>query len=154
MTCLAFLLGPRTLSSNRLGLNGLEGNTLCESLWTLESLTELDMSSNQLGDHLTADLCKALSLGQPFFLTKIALQRLSIFAGLRPCEARLFSPCLASRCRIGASEKGVGLALGRFVVRDLTDLRKRRCEAQSSLKVLDLAWNELHGEAARGVAET
>lgn len=106
-----------TLTSNRLGL---EGSLLCESLWTLEHLTELDLSCNHLGDSLTADLCKALSQGCP------VLQGLGL-----------------ARCRIGSrsTTTGAGAALGHFV------------EHSSSLKVLDLAWNALHGEAAEALLE-
>lgn len=106
-----------TLTSNRLGL---EGRLLCECLWNLERLTELDLSCNPLGDSVTAELCKALVQGCP------QLQGLGL-----------------ARCRIGSQSTTAvaGAALGHFVAQS------------STLKVLDLAWNALHGEAAEALLE-
>ncbi|CAJ1455642.1 unnamed protein product [Effrenium voratum] len=105
------------LTSNRLGL---QGGSLCDSVASLYSLVELDLGSNQLGDAVTAELCRALAQGCPL------LEGLGL-----------------ARCRIGESWRAAaaGKALKELLV---------KCP---NLKVLDLAWNALHGDAAEALLE-
>ncbi|CAJ1338972.1 unnamed protein product, partial [Effrenium voratum] len=71
------------LTSNRLGL---QGGSLCDSVASLYSLVELDLGSNQLGDAVTAELCRALAQGCPL-LEGLGLARCRIGESWRAAAA-------------------------------------------------------------------